>query len=138
MPMKPNRSLVYAAFLFIALSLLAAGPAPQAQDPACPTCGPAAELEGCTVIMVGKAASTDGSVMTTHTCDCGECDWTWRYIPAADHKPGDDAQDLPHQPVRQLGARPGPEVGGRQADGRHGDPRAPAHARPTSTATSAT
>ncbi|MDH5744647.1 MAG: C69 family dipeptidase, partial [Candidatus Aminicenantes bacterium] len=44
--------------------------------------------DGCTVIMVGKDASTDGSVMTTHTCDCGLCDWTWRYIPAADHEPG--------------------------------------------------
>jgi dipeptidase len=98
--MKPNRSLVYAAFLFIALSLLTAGPAPKAQDPACPTCGPAGELEGCTVIMVGKAASTDGSVMTTHTCDCGECDWTWRYIPAADHKPG-EARKIWH--ISQFG-----------------------------------
>ena len=26
--------------------------------------------------------------MTTHTCDCGTCDWTWRHVPAADHKPG--------------------------------------------------
>ena len=26
--------------------------------------------------------------MTTHTCDCGICDWTWRHVPAADHKPG--------------------------------------------------
>ena len=47
------------------------------------------EPEGCTVIMVGKAASTDGSVMTTHAADCGICDWTWRHIPAADHKPGE-------------------------------------------------
>jgi dipeptidase len=38
--------------------------------------------------MVGKKASTDGSVMSTHTCDCGFCDWTWRYVPPADHKPG--------------------------------------------------
>jgi dipeptidase len=44
--------------------------------------------EGCTVIIVGKDASTDGSVMTTHTCDCGICDWTFRHVPAADHKPG--------------------------------------------------
>jgi len=46
-------------------------------------------LDGCTAIIVGKKASTDGSVMTTHTCDCGVCDWTWRYVPAADHKPGE-------------------------------------------------
>jgi dipeptidase len=44
--------------------------------------------EACTVIMVGKAASVDGSTMTTHTCDCGVCDWTWGHVAAADHKPG--------------------------------------------------
>ncbi len=44
--------------------------------------------EACTVIMVGQAASVDGSTMTTHTCDCGTCDWTWGHVPAADHKPG--------------------------------------------------
>lgn len=43
----------------------------------------------CTVIMVGKNASDDGSTLATHTCDCGICDWTWRHVPAADHKPGD-------------------------------------------------
>jgi len=45
--------------------------------------------EGCTVIMVGKNASTDGSTIATHTCDCGGCDWTWRHVPAADYKPGE-------------------------------------------------
>jgi dipeptidase len=44
--------------------------------------------DGCTVIIVGKDASTDGSVMATHTCDCSFCDWTWRYVPQADHEPG--------------------------------------------------
>jgi len=39
--------------------------------------------------MVGKKASVDGSTMTTHTADCGMCDWTWRYVPPADHKPGE-------------------------------------------------
>ncbi len=38
--------------------------------------------------MVGKAASTDGSTIATHTADCGTCDWTWRHVDAADHKPG--------------------------------------------------
>jgi len=47
------------------------------------------EPEGCTVIMVGRDASTDGSVMTTHAADCGVCDWTWRHVPAADHQPGE-------------------------------------------------
>ena len=43
--------------------------------------------DACTVIMVGKDASTDGSVMSTHAADCGVCDFIWRHIPAADHKP---------------------------------------------------
>jgi len=45
--------------------------------------------DGCTVIMVAKGASADGSTMATHTCDCGVCDWTWRHVPAADHQPGE-------------------------------------------------
>jgi dipeptidase len=86
-------------FLFIVLAVLSGGPIisnPQAvpqtagTPTVCPTCGDVdPRLEACTVIMVGKDASTDGSVMTTHTCDCGTCDWTFRRIPAADHKPGD-------------------------------------------------
>jgi len=47
-----------------------------------------AARDACTSILVGKDASADGSVMTTHTCDCGACDWTWRHVPPADHKPG--------------------------------------------------
>ncbi len=45
-------------------------------------------LDKCTVVVVGKQASTDGSVISTHTCDCGVCDWTWRYVKPADHEPG--------------------------------------------------
>ncbi len=48
------------------------------------------ELDGqnCTSIMVGKLASTDGSVITSHTCD-GKYR-TWAYMePAADHKKGE-------------------------------------------------
>ncbi len=43
----------------------------------------------CTVIMVGRGASADGSTITTHAADCGVCDFTWRHVPAADHKPGE-------------------------------------------------
>jgi len=53
---------------------------PNAADPA---------SEACTVIMVGREASTDGSVMSTHAADCGVCDFTWRHVPAADHKAGE-------------------------------------------------
>jgi len=53
-------------------------------------CDPCKELllDKCTVVLVGKGASTDGSVMSTHTCDCSICDWTWRYVPPADHEEG--------------------------------------------------
>ena len=44
--------------------------------------------EGCTSIIVGKNASADGSVMCTHAADCGMCDFTWHYVPPADHEPG--------------------------------------------------
>jgi len=44
--------------------------------------------KNCTVIVVGKQASVDGSVMTSQTADCGVCDWTWHYVPAADYEPG--------------------------------------------------
>lgn len=41
----------------------------------------------CTSIMVGKDASADGSVMTSHTCDGRYRTWT-HMEPAADHAPG--------------------------------------------------
>ena len=44
--------------------------------------------ENCTVILVGKDASIDGSTMATHTADCGICDFSWRHVPAADHEAG--------------------------------------------------
>ena len=48
------------------------------------------EFEGanCTSIMVGKKASTDGSVMTSHTCDGGYRTWM-RWEKAADHENGE-------------------------------------------------
>ena len=51
------------------------------------------EGESCTSIMVGRLASTDGSVITSHTCD-GRYR-TWAYMePAADHEPGSMHQVL--------------------------------------------
>lgn len=43
----------------------------------------------CTSILVGKKASIDGSTITTHAADCHICDFTFHYIPAADHKKGE-------------------------------------------------
>ena len=47
------------------------------------------EFEGanCTSIMVGKDASTDGSVMTSHTCDSWYRTWM-RWEKAADYEKG--------------------------------------------------
>lgn len=42
----------------------------------------------CTSIIVGRLASTDGSVITSHTCDGTSHTWV-EYVPAADHKRGE-------------------------------------------------
>jgi len=42
----------------------------------------------CTTIGVTKGASVDGSVMVTHTCDCGMCDFRVISTPAMDFEPG--------------------------------------------------
>ncbi|HDT14573.1 MAG TPA: hypothetical protein ENO03_09530, partial [Candidatus Aminicenantes bacterium] len=74
-----------------AIVLLAAGPGPGLGGRPAVSAGPDVDrlFEACTVIMVGRAASTDGSVMSTHAADCGVCDFTWHHVPAADHKPGE-------------------------------------------------
>ncbi|MBM3284652.1 MAG: hypothetical protein FJY81_02155, partial [Candidatus Aminicenantes bacterium] len=63
--------------------------------------------DGCTVVLVGKDASTDGSVMTTHTADCGVCDWTWRHVPASAYPP-DSKRKIYH--ISQIRTWP-PEEG---------------------------
>lgn len=84
--MSVRKVFLSIGILIASLALLGAFVA--TQEESYDTCAAASLRDGCTVIMVGKDASVDGSVMTTHTCDCGFCDWTWRYIPAADYKPG--------------------------------------------------
>ena len=42
----------------------------------------------CTTIIVTKGASADGSVMVTHTADCGSCDFRILKVPAKDYEPG--------------------------------------------------
>lgn len=41
----------------------------------------------CTSILVGKKASADGSVMTSHTCDAWYRTWL-EFVPAKEHEPG--------------------------------------------------
>jgi len=42
----------------------------------------------CTTIVVTKGASVDGSVMVTHTADCGSCDFRILKVPARDYEEG--------------------------------------------------
>lgn len=42
----------------------------------------------CTTILVGIKASLNGGPMTTHTSDCGDCDWRVNKVPARDWPPG--------------------------------------------------
>ena len=88
--MKKSKVLFFLLLigLFISFGILYSSSAEQKASEADQSLVPDYRLDGCTVIIVGKDASVDGSVMTTHTCDCGICDWTWRYVPAADHEPG--------------------------------------------------
>jgi dipeptidase len=75
--------LLFAIFAFIRVSAFAPDDVEK-----CVVCRGDLASEACTVIIVGKNASVDGSVMTTHTCDCGVCDWTFRRVPAADWPAG--------------------------------------------------
>jgi len=72
---------------------------------------------GCTVVLVGKDASTDSSVMTTHTADCSICDWTWRHVPAVDHEPGSTRKIYY---IDQIRTWP-PETGGKWEMYKEGD-----------------
>jgi dipeptidase len=65
--------------------------------------------EGCTTVLVGKDASSDGSVIACQTADCGMCDFTWHHIPAADHPEG-SVRKIYH--INQIRTWP-PEVGGK-------------------------
>ncbi len=62
----------------------------------CPTC------EGCTSLLVGKAASVDGSTMTSHSCD-STTDRTWMTMePHRKHAPGETAK-VYFEPKRTKG-----------------------------------
>ena len=83
-----KRKIITGALVFAAVLVFAGGLSLDLGHS--PAYGPALDeaSEACTVIMVGREASTDGSVMSTHAADCGVCDFTWRHVPAADHKSG--------------------------------------------------
>jgi dipeptidase len=83
-----RRKLIFFIFLLVVLALLSTYVSLIPQNEKDQSILPDPIPEGCTVIMVGKKASVDGSTMTTHSADCGVCDWSWRHVPAADHEPG--------------------------------------------------
>ena len=86
--MITKRFMTLIGMIFVGFVFLGAFALNGQEDDECISCSKEFALDGCTVIMVGKEASTDGSVISTHTCDCGFCDWTFRYVPPADHKEG--------------------------------------------------
>jgi len=93
--------------LFVIFSFVGVSAFVQEDVEKCVSCRGDLASEACTVIIVGKNASVDGSVMTTHTCDCGVCDWTFRCLPAADW-PSGSTRKIYH--IDQFFAYP-PDVG---------------------------
>jgi dipeptidase len=96
---RPSRSRSLLCVLVLFWLLVLAGGAPQAtrdESLVCPTC------EGCTSVLVGKAASVDGSTMTSHSCD-STTDRTWmNIVPNGKHKPGEMAK-VYFEPKRSKG-----------------------------------
>jgi dipeptidase len=72
----------------LALAVLAAGAADFSQY-----ASPDLEPGECTALIIGKLASTDGSVMTSHTCD-GNYDSRLTVVPGKTFKPGETVKIL--------------------------------------------
>jgi len=69
----------YIGYVFLLVFMLVFSGASGAQETA---------PDGCTSVVVGKTASSDGSTITSHTCDSGS-DRTWiNVVPRQKHKPG--------------------------------------------------
>lgn len=58
--------------------------------------------DGCTSITVGKQASADGSVMTSHTCDSHRTRSWLDIVPAQKHKPGSEYELVKRVDVDSL------------------------------------
>src|SRR5512136_2486446 len=96
--MKRPRSL---SFFVLGLAVAALSFWPASRAKALQADGPF-EFDSCTSILVGRAASVDGSTMTSHSCDSGT-DRTWMTIvPSAKHKPGEMAK-VYYEPKRTKG-----------------------------------
>lgn len=104
--MRKGFNLLLFVFLFFAISVTHVFD--RTGDPADSDVWPESP-EACTTILVGKNASADGSVIACQTADCGMCDFTWHYVPAADYEEG-SVRKIYH--INQIRTWP-PEVGGK-------------------------
>jgi dipeptidase len=71
----------------------------------------AGEARACTSIMVGRKASADGSVMTSHTCDSHDGSSQIFIVPAKKHAPGEEVLLTRRQPdntgpMKRQGRKP--------------------------------
>jgi len=82
---KVGRRLLFSALLLAAVFLFVGARTETTPSATCAVDVP----QSCTSIMVGRLASTDGSVMTSHTCDGNYRTWV-NIVPAA--KPGEGAK----------------------------------------------
>jgi dipeptidase len=86
MKRTPSRWILLFAALVLSIGLLALSPQRLVQS----DLGNEPEA-GCTSIMAGRLATTDGSVITAHTCDGNYREWV-NIVPAAQHYEGGTAK----------------------------------------------
>ncbi len=87
MNFRLNESLRGHLFIWTAVCILAAGLIFAGQEKYNPNIDPDQWETGCTSIMVGKTASTDGSVITCHSCDGNYRTWV-EMTPGRTYKKG--------------------------------------------------
>ncbi len=83
-PLAPPAQLLTAALLIIAAGICAPSSAEESGTPRAPD----NRRDECTIVTVGKKASADGSVMTSHTCDSHRTRSEFNIVPAQKHKKG--------------------------------------------------
>jgi dipeptidase len=81
-------SFIHGTFILVAVALLDAHAPALAGDVDDELSGGALRPDECTVVTVGRTASADGSVMTSHTCDSHRTRSWFDIIPRQKHKKG--------------------------------------------------
>ena len=83
--MKKTIHILVPSIVFILLFIVSSTPTSRTDQ------GNGSSLDACTSIIVGRAASVDGSTMTSHSCD-SQSDRTWmNVVPNRKHKAGEKA-----------------------------------------------